>query len=149
MKRFVFVCVVFCLFSAVSCRSHRQDVKVSVLPEFSAEEVWELTSVRGRAVTYAEGQKHATLCVNPEAGTVSGHNGCNSFFGNFENLGNGKMKLTQIMSTKMACPEPFHKLESQYMQTLSHCDGYDINAYSLNLMQGEKIVLSFDKQQSR
>ena len=126
------------------CKSHKGAV-VNAQAEFKAEETWVLSHLRGKEVVYNEGQRKATLQVNPEAGTFSGVNGCNRYFGNFKDLGGGKMALDELNGTKMACPEEFRKLESSFMQLIRKCDGYNIGEYTLELLQGDKVVLTFEK----
>ncbi len=129
------------------CQSGKAVATASVEVVFCADELWVLSTMNGRKVKYVEGQEYATLSVNPEAGTVSGCNGCNRFFGTFKDLGKGKMIVAGIGSTKMACPEAFHKVESSFMQLLRKCDGYRLDAYTLELLQGDKVLLVFDKEQ--
>lgn len=132
-------------FLACGCKSHKSAV-VNADPKFQPEEVWVLTTIRDKAVTYAEGQRICTITINPEAGTFNGCSGCNRYFGNFKDLGNGKMELSEWNGTKMACPETFMALERNYMQQLHKVDGYVIGEYTLELMQGDKVVLTFAKQ---
>ncbi|MBO4549851.1 MAG: META domain-containing protein [Bacteroidaceae bacterium] len=126
------------------CKSHK-DVVVNAAPEFSAEETWHLTVQKGKEFAPLEGQKEITIRINPEAGTFDGCSGCNRYFGTFKDLGKGKMILSDFNGTKMACPEAFHKVESNYMQLLHRCNGYRITAYTLELLQDDKVLLSFDK----
>ncbi len=130
--------------AACGCKSH-QETLISAQPEFLPDEEWVLTEMRGREVSYLEGQRKATAVFNPEAGTIHGSNGCNTYHGNFKDHGEGRMTLSDISSTKMACPQAFHKLESTFMQLLRRCDGYTLGAYSLELKEGEKTVLTFSK----
>ena len=126
------------------CGSQR-DVVVNAQAEFVASDIWVLVSIKGKEVTFAEGQKRVSIHVNPEAGTFGGNNGCNRYFGNFKDLGEGRMELSDINATKMACPEAFHKIERNYMQLLRRCDGYSLGEYTLDLKQGETVLLTFEK----
>lgn len=126
------------------CKSHKDSV-VNARPEFNAEDVWQLTVMRGKEVVFLEGQKKINIQINTEAGTISGHSGCNRYFGAFKDLGDGKMALSDFNGTKMACPEAFHRMENSYLQTLQRCDGYRIGEYTLELLQGDKVLLSFEK----
>ncbi|MBP5189513.1 MAG: META domain-containing protein [Bacteroidales bacterium] len=131
-------------FMTIGCKSHKDNV-VNARPEFNAEETWQLATMRGKEVTFAEGQKKVSIQINPEAGTFGGNSGCNRYFGTFKDLGNGKMELSDFNGTKMACPEAFHKMENNYMQLLHRCDAYRLTEYSLELLQGDKVLLSFEK----
>lgn len=130
-----------------SCRCHKKAAVVTVEPKFETEVVWKLTAVKGKKINYAKDQKIATIQFNPEAGLVSGCTGCNRFFGNFKDFGKGKMELSEISSTKMACPEPFMKVEGLYLPVLRKVDGYNLGEYQLELLQGDKVVLTFEKME--
>lgn len=128
----------------VSCKCHSKAAS-GVEVKFDAEEMWLLTEMQGKEVTLAEGQKKPAIQFNPEAGTFSGFSGCNRYFGQFKDLGKGKMELGSINGTKMACPEPFHKVEGAYLALLRRCDGYKIDEYTLQLTQRGKVLLSYEK----
>ena len=131
--------------TACGCRSHKETV-VNARAEFSAEEIWQLSEMRGKEVSLAEGQKKITLQINPEAGTFSGFSGCNRYFGTMKFDADGHLSLSEINGTKMACPEAFHKVESNYMSLLRKCDRYIVEQYRLQLLQGDKVLLSFEKK---
>lgn len=128
----------------IGCKSHKDSV-VNAHPEFNSAEVWQLSDMRGKEVTFLDGQKKINIQINTEAGTFSGTSGCNRYFGNFKDLGNGKMLLSGFNGTKMACPEAFHKMENSYLQLLRRCDGYRLSEYTLELLQDDKVLLTFEK----
>ena len=128
----------------IGCKSHKDSV-VNAHPEFNSAEVWQLSDMRGKEVTFLDGQKKINIQINTEAGTFSGTSGCNRYFGNFKDLGNGKMLLSEFNGTKMACPEAFHKMENSYLQLLRRCDGYRLSEYTLELLQNDKVLLTFEK----
>lgn len=134
------------LCGAFSCKSQKKVATSNVHTEFETKEVWELVSIRGKQVKYSEDQRHITIQFNPEAGTVNGCSGCNRYFGNYQSSPDGKMTLSEMNGTKMACPEPFMKLERQYMPILQKVDGYRLGEYTLELLQKENIVLVFEKE---
>ena len=127
------------------CRSHQSAV-VNAKSEFVATEVWTLVELRGKEVSRGRGEVVLTFQVNPEAGTFRGNSGCNRYFGNFKDLGEGKMLLDDFNATKTACPDAVMKKEGTYMQLLRRCDNYIIGNYSLELRQGDKTLLKFEKQ---
>lgn len=137
------IIVVLCLVFG-ACKCHKSAV-VNSQAKFDIEDVWILSEMQGKEVTVAPGQKKPTIEFNPEAGTFNGHGGCNRYFGNFKDLGDGKMELGDVNATKMACPEPFHKVEGAFMALLRRCDGYNIGEYTLELTQRGKVLLTFEK----
>ncbi|MCR4815660.1 MAG: META domain-containing protein [Bacteroidales bacterium] len=143
MKKILTI-ILMAAMTACGCKSHKQ-VVVNARAEFDDSQVWQLVAMRGKEISYSEGQKPVTLQINTEAGTFSGHNGCNRYFGTFKDLGNGKMELNDFNATKRACPEAFHKIERSYMQLLTRCDAYELGEYTLRLLQGDKELLTFEK----
>ena len=58
-------------------------------------------------------------------GRVSGHAGCNSYFGSVTAGDSpGDITLGQIGSTRMACPPEAMNLENRYLQALSNVTGF-------------------------
>jgi heat shock protein HslJ len=146
-KKITLILFAIAVITMSGCKCHKKVAVIETTPEFNAEETWMLISMRGKEVVYNEGQKQITLVINPEAGTMNGHSGCNRYFGDFKDLGNGQFELGMINATKMACPEPFHKIEGAYMQLLRQCDNYNLGEYTLEFKQKDKVLLSFEKQQ--
>lgn len=145
MKKLLTLLLLGLCLVGTGCRSHKQSALVQVQPKFDAEVEWKLTSIRGKQVTYADDQKLATVQFNPESGVISGCAGCNRFFGNYRDLGEGHLQLSDISSTKMMCPETFMKIENLYLPTLNKVDGYELGEYQLQLFQGDKVVLTFER----
>jgi heat shock protein HslJ len=143
MKRLLLIVCILTV-AVAGCKSHKEAV-VNARPEFNSEEVWRLDAMRGKEVVPLSGQQPITIQINPEAGTFSGTSGCNRYFGSFKDKGGGKMALSDFNGTKKACPEAFHKVENSYMQLLQRCDGFKLTEYTLELLQGDKVLLSFEK----
>lgn len=143
MKRFSLIFSILMIMT-IGCKSHKDSV-VNAQPEFNPDVVWQLSDIRGKEVTFLDGQKKINIQINTEAGTFSGNSGCNRYFGTFKDLGNGKMTLSGFNGTKMACPEAFHKIENNYLQLLRRCDGYRLSEYTLELLQDDKVLLTFEK----
>lgn len=133
------------LIMILGCSSNKKNVVVQVEPKFEQQEEWTLTQVRGKSIKYDEEQSPATIQFNPEAHTVFGCTGCNRFFGEYQEGPEGKIAFLELGSTKMACPEPWMKTESMYMSTLRKVDGFVLTEYRLELLQGEKVILVFEK----
>lgn len=146
LKKAIYLTLLCALtFGTFSCRSHKSTVIINAQPKFETETVWDLVSVRGKKLNYDQDQKTATIQFNPEAGTISGCTGCNHLVGNYKDLGDGKLLLSEVSCTKMACPEPFMKIERTYLPVLKKVDGYKLGEYTLELLQGETVVLTYEK----
>ena len=144
MKRYFLIMTIMAM-TCLGCKSPKETV-VNATASLDSEANWKLVAMHGKAVRLVEGMKPITIHFNLEAGTFSGSSGCNRYFGNFKDLGEQKMKLSEFNGTKMACPESFHKIENGYMQLLRRCDAYRVGEYTLELMQGENVLLSFEKE---
>ena len=131
-------------FAMVGCKSHKEAV-VNANAEFNVGEIWILTQMQSKDIERVKGQKKIYIEFNPEAGTFNGISACNRYFGNFKDLGKGKMELSSINATKMACSDPINKVESNYMTLLRRCNGYNLGEYTLELTQNGKTLLTFEK----
>ena len=134
-----------CIFSVACSGSKSSTTKDSNL-DFNRDDVWQLTTMRGLEVQYAEGQDPVTIQLNPEALTVNGNSGCNTYFGDFKYDKKGTFDFGDLGCTRMACPEQMMRLEDQYLPILDKVDAYTLTEYKLTFLQGEKVLLEFDKQ---
>jgi len=66
------------------------------------------------------------------SGQVTGHGGCNRFFGSYE-LEHGSLQVSPLGSTRMACPEPAMSFEISFMEALQ--------TQSIASLVGNKLVL--------
>lgn len=148
MKKLFLISTII-LLTVGGCKCTKKTAANNMQPKFEAQEEWELVSIRGKKVSYEEGQTPVTIFFNPEAETMGGRSGCNRYFGSYKNSTDGHLSFGEIGGTKMACPEPFMKLERQYLQTLNKVDHYDLGEYQLILLQGETELLKFDKAEPK
>ena len=101
---------------------------------------WTLVSVEG-----AEGLKpmrEAYIQFDAEKSAAYGCSGCNRMTGKFT-LDGKKLHIGPMAGTRMACDEASMKLEQAIHQALIKVDGYKINGNQLQLLQGEKVLASF------
>jgi heat shock protein HslJ len=80
---------------------------------------------------------------------ISGHSGCNRYSGSFEELGPGKVKVTPLSGTRMACAPPSMNLEQDFLRRLERVDRYTFLAGRLALSgpRGDsEFLLLFEKQ---
>ena len=130
-----------------SCRSQQKSATVALKTEFDASVVWKLVAMRGRDVTYEEGQKVVTAQFNPESHILSGCSGCNQYFANYKNDDKGHLSVGEINGTKKACPVPFMKMERSYMPLLQKVNGYRLTEQTLELLQDDEVTLLFDRME--
>ena len=65
-------------------------------------------------------------------GTVRGHGGCNSFYGDYL-LDNGQLKIGPLGATRMACPEPVMSYEITFLEALHSAQRADFTRTGLAL----------------
>ncbi len=140
--------ILIALAGIVGCSSNKNSVVINATPAFEQNVEWQLVSIKNKKVYYEEEQPHATIVFNPETGQIAGISGCNHYFASYRDLGNGKIEFGVIGSTKMACPEAFMRLENNYYNTLAKVDGYRLGEYTLELLSGETVVLTYDKSET-
>lgn len=134
----------------------KNGVVVNATARLSDQTTWVLRSMKAKHVAYAKGQRPATLHFNPEAGLVSGSTGVNRFSAGYvvstiddgiapDNESHGSLTFGEIICTKIAGPDDFMTLESSYLSLLRKVDGFQVGEYELKLMQGDNVILSFEK----
>ena len=96
---------------------------------------WKLIEVDSRRVTAPEGGPEAHLVLTPEESRVTGHAGCNRFFGSFESSGD-RLGFSALGSTRMACPESMQD-EQAFFAALSKTTRYAIDRRILTLLEDD------------
>ncbi|MGL4353373.1 MAG: META domain-containing protein [Aeromonas popoffii] len=105
---------------------------------------WQLDSPGGSFAGIAiDAEKPVT--VRFEAGRLSGFSGCNRLMGGY-NLSTGKVKISMLAGSMMACPEPQTALENAVRAALSGTLAYAINTEQLSLSTATGAVLTFKAQ---
>lgn len=99
---------------------------------------WKLVEVDSRQVTAPEGAPEAHLVLTPEESGVTGHAGCNRFFGSFESSGD-RLGFSALGSTRMACPEGM-QVEQAFFEALSKTTRYAIDGRILTLFEDDQPV---------
>ena len=84
---------------------------------------------------------NATMKISPD-GKISGHNGCNEYFGEVL-IENNKFHIGKIMSSSRACYEDRAKTARVMMVALNNADNFVINGSYLTLKIGSKELATF------
>lgn len=93
--------------------------------------VWELHSLHGVDYSDEMTQKHPTLQIGAENKSVSGNDGCNTFFGSIEILTKTDLKFGILAGTKMMCEDM--KITGAFGQALSKVEYYMLKELKLTL----------------
>lgn len=97
---------------------------------------WIAEEVAGQPVS---AEVEASLLVAAD-GKVSGHAGCNGFFGSVIIAGEA-MSFGNLGSTRMACPEPAMSQEGRLLDALDSTRGYSLQDGTLVLLDGAGAAL--------
>ena len=85
------------------------------------------------------------LTFNAESSSLSGSSGCNKLFGSYVQDGNA-LSFSGLGSTKMFC-EGRMDLEQEFTQGLQVVNSTRLNNGTLELMNGDKVLMTFKEQQ--
>ena len=120
----------------------------SVAPAASLDGTsWKLVSYGSSASqTPAVADKDASLLFNTTTGTMSGNAGCNGFSGDYK-AADGQLTTGKMMSTLMACAEPFMQQESAVLSTLNGMLKYEVEKDILRIYSADgQSLLIFARQ---
>ena len=106
-------------------------------PDFFGTE-WKLTRIEGNAVN----NDRAFIKFDEQKKSVGGNGGCNVFGGSFSKNGS-KLKISDVISTKMFC-ENGSDVENEFFANLDRVTEYEIKNGKLFLMKNERVVLEFE-----
>mgnify|MGYP001183667324 CR=1 FL=1 len=102
-------------------------------------DIWALQSMKQKDLPEsAKGKPYIEIHV--QEGKLMGNGGCNQLFGNIAFEGKNGFRVSNLGSTKMACPEL--NVESEFMQLLQAVQSYELRELSLFLLgaDGEELL---------
>jgi heat shock protein HslJ len=92
---------------------------------------WKLKELAGRPVSDYPAQNKEPYLIFKTDGTVEGTGGCNGMSGGYSLMDGGKIKFSQLVSTKMACPDM--TVETAFHAALEKADMYTADGKILTL----------------
>lgn len=102
-----------------------------------------LTGVTWRPVIVGEAQvpEGSGMFIRFEVdGSISGHGGCNGFFGSLEQTDSG-IAIGPLGATRMACPEPIMSRETSYFEILQETASIMSGNGTMRLLNEENRVI--------
>lgn len=99
---------------------------------------WKLTQIEGKPVN----SDRAFIKFDDEKISAGGNGGCNVFGGDLEKNG-GRIKITNVISTKMFC-ENGSDVENKFFARLDRVDRFEIKNGKLFLQAKNKVLLEFE-----
>ena len=107
------------------------------------ETTWNLTELYSENIRYSGSQvPHLRF----EADRVTGHDGCNNFFGPYK-LSDDKLSFGLLASTRMACPQ-INGFDLVFHKTLLTTRRFRIDGSRLDLFAGDELLASFAAAQN-
>ncbi len=73
-------------------------------------------------------------------GGITGHAGCNSFFGSLQQTDTG-IEIGAIGSTRMACPEPVMSRETAFLSALQQAAAFETSGGRMTLLDADRTLL--------
>ncbi len=116
----------------VSCKAQQ----VSIM---NAE--WKLTKMGDQDLSTVN--PPVTLTLDEAKKGISGHGGCNRYFGGYQSSGE-TISFTGLGSTKMFCQDT-QPIEDAYFKALGTVQSYKTEGNKLYLLAERKVVLEFNK----
>ena len=111
-------------------------------PSKALAKSWALNYIKDIDYTDKMKAKPITIGFNPVQNRFYGKDGCNNYFGIIDKLTDTEMKLGEIATTKMACPDM--NLQFQFVWLLNATRKYKLDENLLHLLDAnEKILLTF------
>ena len=106
-----------------------------------AETKWKLVELNGKPVKNTS-DKEYFINLDSKSGKFAAFAGCNKLNGSFVMTDATKLSFTNVMSTKMACPNS--DVENKFTKALSKVDNYMIEGAMLHFHNGKKAVAKFE-----
>jgi copper homeostasis protein (lipoprotein) len=101
---------------------------------------WKLVRLNNMPVQAADGKQEPHLIFATKGNRVSGSGGCNRVAGSFE-LDGDKLRLGQMVSTKMACLSGMEQ-EQRFLQLMDKVERYRINGSHLEMLDTAGTVIA-------
>ena len=116
--------------------------QAGTVPSLEGSE-WVLTSLNGN-----EPIAGSTVTLKFEKDQLGGSGGCNSYGGKYTVGSDGKLSVSEVVQTEMACMDPAGVMEqeSQFGQTLTQAASFQMNGDNLEIKNAAgEIILVFAK----
>lgn len=106
---------------------------------------WEMVSYNfTKKIVYPIDKTRITLNVRDD-GKLGGRSGCNVYGGNYA-IEKGRLKVTDIISTMMACAEPSMQFERDFHSVLGGATSFNLRKGRLTITDGKtKNFISFKR----
>jgi len=104
---------------------------------------WQLVAIGQTLMMGYDGDRGASLILDPQGHKIAGSTGCNRYFGTYS-LQNEQLSFSAAAMTRMACSEPLMAQEQQFIEALGEVTGYRMDGRALELLSGTEAVARFE-----
>jgi len=109
---------------------------------------WKLVELNGKAVAAASRRREPHLLLNSEGKILQGSGGCNTMRGGYQ-LDGARLRFTQIVTTRMACPDPYMSQESEFLKALEAANSFKLSGDKLELYDDGKLLARFEARNTK
>ncbi|MEO5564066.1 MAG: META domain-containing protein [Chitinophagaceae bacterium] len=109
-----------------------------------ANQRWVLIEMKGVPVQLSGTRKDAFLEFAPQDKRFTGNAGCNRISGNYTLEKKDRIKLGEVISTKMSCGDI--AFETTFLSTFNTVDRFETQGTILSLKDNKKVVLKFEQK---
>lgn len=130
--------MVLALFSFVVLASC--NTKKKLTPEMLMNHSWELTTLNGTAISYAENERPVQFNLTEKDNKVSGFAGCNNFMGTYTLKGD-TLTFAPLATTRKACPDADIN-EADVLKAFSEVATVSLENGKLSFLNAKKEVVA-------
>lgn len=105
---------------------------------------WVLIELKEVPVQQSGGSRDAFIEFFPAEKKFTGNGGCNRINGNYAIEKRSEIRLTEISSTKMACPDL--AFENTFLETLGKVNRFEISDNNMLLKDDNKVLLILQRR---
>ena len=109
------------------------------------EVYWRLVELNGKMISNTNDSKEPHLVLKSFNNRIVGNGGCNGFSGKYELMKGNGIRISNLISTKMACMEITY--ESDFLNVLKKADNYLITTDTLLLKSDNEVLARFVRKE--
>lgn len=140
MKRLQLLTIAICALSLSACSIFKKSADGSQQTSVITDRKWKLVELYGKPVADQVNGKEPFLQLHTADNRYGASGGCNGIGGNFSLEGNGRIKFSAGMSTKMACDNM--EIENGLTNALRTADNYSLSGDNLSLNKARMAPLA-------
>jgi heat shock protein HslJ len=104
---------------------------------------WQLVEAAGAPVPPLVREKQPSIRLDPALKKATGFSGCNNFFSGYE-LDGSSLKFGLIGATRMSCPEPETRVETEFFKALEETRAWKVEDHTLLLLKDGDVLARFE-----